>query len=215
MDDRRARERMVESQIVARGVRNPALLVAMREVPRHLFVPPDRADEAYEDRPVPIGEGQTISQPYIVAAMTDVLAPAASHHLLEIGTGSGYQAAILSRLVRTVISIERRPTLAATALEALTRLGATNVRVIVGDGTQGYAPEAPYDRILVTAGAPVVPSALTDQLADGGRLVIPVGDSAIQRLRIIDRAGSVLHEREGEGCVFVPLIGQYGWPTKR
>jgi protein-L-isoaspartate(D-aspartate) O-methyltransferase len=214
MDARVARERMVSEQIVARGVRDARVLAAMRDTPRERFVPPEERAHAYDDRPLPIGEGQTISQPYMVAAMTAALAPTDSDRALEIGTGSGYQAAILGRLCGTVISIERFSTLAARASEALRDVGAHNVSVIVGDGSLGYAPGAPYDRILVTAGAPSVPETLTAQLADGGRLVIPVGSAVLQQIRVIVRVGSALREAEGESCVFVPLVGKFGWPIR-
>jgi protein-L-isoaspartate(D-aspartate) O-methyltransferase len=212
MERQEAREQMVAKQIAARGVTDPRVLSVMREVPRHVFVAVGLQPEAYEDRPLPIGEGQTISQPYMVAAMTAALEPRDSDHILEIGTGSGYQTAILARLARSVVSIERHPRLANRAEQLLASLGITNVRVTVGDGSRGVPAEAPYDRILVTAGAPAVPETLTDQLADGGRLVIPVGSEGYQRLMIIDRHGDRLSDREGEGCVFVPLIGQHGWP---
>ncbi len=187
----------------------------MRDVPRHLFVPEAVARDAYEDRPLPIGEGQTISQPYMVAAMTAALAPGPADRVLEVGTGSGYQAAILARLARSVVTIERHPALAARARAAMDALGITNVRVVVGDGSNGYPDEAPYDRILVTAGAPAVPESLKDQLADGGRLVIPVGSEGLQHLIVVERQGAAFATVEGEGCVFVPLIGQHGWPESR
>jgi protein-L-isoaspartate(D-aspartate) O-methyltransferase len=213
MDPRLARERMVATQIAARGVRDERVLRAMREVPRDAFVPAPLKEDAYEDRPLPIGEGQTISQPYIVAAMTVLLAPGPEDHVLDIGTGSGYQAAILAVLVRSVVSVERHAALAARAVETLASLGLTNVEVIVGDGSAGYPARAPYDRILVAAGAPEVPAELQDQLADGGRLVIPVGPPAFQRLTVVDRRGESLVRTDGEGCVFVPLVGRSGWPA--
>jgi protein-L-isoaspartate(D-aspartate) O-methyltransferase len=211
MDDRARRERMVDSQIVARGVRDPRVLDALRAVPRHLFVPTAERADAYDDRPLPIGEGQTISQPYIVALMTAALAARETDRVLEVGTGSGYQTAILARLAREVITIERHAALAAGAERVLHELGVSNVRVIVGDGSEGYAEQAPYDRILVTAGAPAVPESLQAQLADDGRLVIPVGSAGHQVLTVIDRHGTEFVRREGEGCVFVPLIGRHGW----
>jgi len=213
MDPFRARARMVAAQIVARGVRNERVLEALREVPRHLFVPEHVRHEAYEDRPLPIGEGQTISQPYIVASMTAGLAPGPADRVLEIGTGSGYQAAILARLAISVITVERQAALAARASDVLAALGVSNVQVIIGDGTEGYVPGAPYDRILVAAGAPAVPETLKAQLADGGRLVIPVGPSGFQHMILVERRGDAFIEHEGEGCVFVPLIGRYGWPV--
>jgi protein-L-isoaspartate(D-aspartate) O-methyltransferase len=211
MDLPGARERMVATQIAGRGVTDERVLAAMRDVPRHLFVPEALVREAYDDRPLPIGEGQTISQPYMVAAMTAALAPAPTDRVLEVGTGSGYQAAILARLAQSVVTIERHPPLAARAEMTLAALGISNVRVVVGDGSSGYAPEAPYERILVTAGAPEVPGPLKAQLADGGRLVMPVGPETFQRVMLIERRGNLYTEHEGEGCVFVPLIGRYGW----
>ena len=211
VDETAARLAMVEQQIALRGIRDPRLLAVLREIPRHQFVPPDRRGQAYEDRPVPIGEKQTISQPYMVALMTDALAPAATDRVLEIGTGSGYQTAILSRLAAAVTSIERHRSLARQAADRLRELGCDNVRVVVGDGTEGWPEAAPFDRILVTAGAPAVPETLLSQLADGGRLVIPVGPPGIQRLTLIDREGNRFQTHEGEACTFVPLIGRHGW----
>ena len=203
---------MVTTQIAGRGVKDARVLAALREVPRHVFVPESVRREAYDDRPLPIGEGQTISQPYIVAAMTATLAPAPTDRVLEIGTGSGYQTAILARLARSVVSVERHASLAARASETFALLGIANVHVVVGDGSSGYPQEGPYDGILVTAGAPAVPEVLRAQLADGGRLVIPVGSEGFQRLILVERHGATFTDQEGEGCVFVPLIGQHGWP---
>jgi protein-L-isoaspartate(D-aspartate) O-methyltransferase len=213
MDDRERRVEMVERQIVSRGVRDPRVLEAMRDVPRHLFVPEDLRSRAYEDRALPIADSQTISQPYIVAIMTELMASEPQHRVLEIGTGSGYQTAILSRLSGRVFSIERHPGLADAARRLLTTLGITNVDVHVGDGTEGLPAEAPFDRILVTAGAPSIPHALREQLADGGRLVIPVGPSGFQHLTIVNRTGQGYAEQEHDACVFVPLIGRHGWKT--
>jgi protein-L-isoaspartate(D-aspartate) O-methyltransferase len=212
VDERAQREAMVASQIAARGVRDPRVLAAMREVPRHLFVGEAWRAQAYDDRPLPIGDGQTISQPYMVAIMTETIAAEPWHRVLEIGTGSGYQAAVLARLSRQVVTIERLESLAAAARSMFERLALDNVEVVVGDGTEGYPPGAPYDRIVVTAGAPGVPESLTAQLADGGRLVIPVGPSGHQQLLTIDRAGGTFTERTGVACVFVPLVGRHGWP---
>jgi protein-L-isoaspartate(D-aspartate) O-methyltransferase len=213
MDDPKRRLDMVTTQLAARGVRDARVLEAMREVPRDRFVPGSARGEAYEDRPLPIGEGQTISQPYMVAVMTEALAPQEADRVLEIGTGSGYQTAILSRLAARVVSIERHAVLAARAKEVLDSLGITNVEIHVGDGTEGWPQDAPFDRILVTAGAPAVPESLRQQLADGGRLVIPVGPSGFQHVMIIDRRGDEYVQRQGDACVFVPLIGRLGWPT--
>lgn len=213
MDDRERRVQMVDRQIAGRGIRDPRVLEALRDVPRHLFVPDDQRPHAYEDRALPIASGQTISQPYIVAVMTELLAPEATHKVLEIGTGSGYQAAILSRLSRQVISIERHAELADAARQRLQALGITNVDVLVGDGTEGLPGDAPFDRILVTAGAPAVPDSLKVQLAERGRLVLPVGPSGYQHLTVVDRFGTSFEQREHDPCVFVPLIGRHGWQT--
>jgi protein-L-isoaspartate(D-aspartate) O-methyltransferase len=211
MDETAARLDMVEQQIAARGVSDERVLAAMREVPRHLFVPTGRRAEAYDDRPVPIGEGQTISQPYMVAIMTAALAPRDTDRVLEIGTGSGYQTAILARLAASVISIERHQTLADEAANRLRELDLGNVRIVVADGTEGWPEGAPFERILVTAGAPAVPETLRSQLARGGRLVIPVGPPGLQRLTTVERHGDRFETREGEACTFVPLVGRHGW----
>jgi protein-L-isoaspartate(D-aspartate) O-methyltransferase len=204
---------MVEEQIVARGVRDPRVLEAMRAVPRHVFVPDALRGAAYEDRALAIAEGQTISQPYMVAVMTEALSPAPHHRVLEIGTGSGYQTAILARLAAAVFSVERHAALARHAQRTLDSSGITNVVIHVGDGTEGLAASAPFDRILVTAGSPAIPASLEAQLAPGGRLVIPVGPAAAQRLTTVDRRdANVFERRESVACVFVPLIGRHGWP---
>lgn len=205
------RERMVREQIEARGVRDERVLKAMRDLPRHFFVPPDLVREAYQDNPLPIGSGQTISQPYMVAWMTELLALKGGEKVLEIGTGSGYQAAILGRLARKVFSMEKHETLALQARERLGLLGIENVEVLVGDGSAGLPGEAPFDAIIVTAGAPSVPRPLEEQLADGGRLVIPVGPSGMQELTLVTREGERLKRKEEGGCVFVPLVGKHGW----
>jgi protein-L-isoaspartate(D-aspartate) O-methyltransferase len=213
MDDfAEARDRMVVEQLAARGVRDERVLDAMRRVPRHRFVPPDRQGLAYADRALPIGEEQTISQPLMVATMTEALGAGTDWRVLEVGTGSGYQAAVLSLLVREVISIERRADLAAAARATLAALGYGHVRVLVGDGTLGAPDWAPFDGILVTAGAPRVPATLCGQLRDGGRLVIPVGPPLHQELVVVTRDGDRFEEARGGGCVFVPLIGAAGWP---
>jgi protein-L-isoaspartate(D-aspartate) O-methyltransferase len=205
------RERMVREQIEARGVKDPRVLSAMRETPRHLFVMPGNEPYAYDDRPLAIGHGQTISQPLMVALMTEALRPAVGHRVLEVGTGSGYQAAVIARLVSHVVTIERHPALADSARRALTEAGITNVRVVVGDGSEGLAIEAPFDGIIVTAGAPAVPDPLKEQLADGGRLVIPVGPAQQQTLTIVRRRGDEYEIETDSYCSFVPLLGRFGW----
>jgi len=209
------RENMVKHQIAARGVKDPRVLGAMARVPRHRFVPDSIADRAYDDSPLPIGEGQTISQPYMVAWMTELLEIADSDRVLEIGTGSGYQAAILCELAAEVISIEKYPDLAREAQERLHSLGYRNITIHVGDGTLGWPQEAPYNGIIVTAGAPSVPQPLLEQLADGGKLVIPVGPSGMQMLNVIRRKGNDYQAREEGTCVFVPLVGKFGWKRGR
>jgi protein-L-isoaspartate(D-aspartate) O-methyltransferase len=206
-----ARQRMVETQIASRGVKDERVLAAMREIPRHLFVPPTYREAAYNDSPLPIGKGQTISQPYIVAVMTELLAVGPGDTVLEIGSGSGYQAAILGRLVKSVITVERIAEVAEMARENIAGLGITNVTVITGDGTIGYPGAAPYDAILITAATPSVPPPLIDQMAEGGRLVAPVGSRDLQELvRLTKREGRTTRELFG-GVVFVPLLGEYGW----
>ncbi len=205
------RLKMVETQIKARGIENRLVLEALKKVPRHVFVPPDYSDSAYADRPLPIGLGQTISQPYMVAIMTETMNLEGHEKVLEVGTGSGYQAAILAEIVDHVVSLERVPELADAAAERLRQLGYANVEIHLGDGSEGYAARAPYDAIVVTAGAPEIPGVLVDQLADGGRLIIPVGNSFQQTLtRVTVRDGERKTEKL-EGCVFVPLIGKFGW----
>lgn len=214
MDDFAAlRERMIKEQLEARGLRDPAVLAAMRAVPREEFVPQQLRSLAYEDRPLPISEGQTISQPYMVAYMAEELALTGGERVLEIGTGSGYAAAVLSRLVPMVLSVERLDGLATTARERLQMLGFTNITVQVGDGSLGWPPSAPYDAIVVTAGAPEVPAALLEQLAIGGRLVIPVGSRpTTQSLIRVRREGAVDYRQETlMEVMFVPLIGAAGW----
>jgi len=202
---------MVERQIAARGIHDQRLLAAMLEIPRHLFIPPPHDRAAYDDNPLPIGNGQTISQPYIVALMTELLHPKATDIILEIGAGSGYQAAVLSRLVKRLTTIERITTIANLARTNLKSIGIDNVVVIEGDGTLGYPDNAPYDGIIITAATPEVPRPLIAQLADGGTLVAPVGGRDIQDLITLHRqGGSFIQECHG-GVRFVPLIGQHGW----
>jgi protein-L-isoaspartate(D-aspartate) O-methyltransferase len=210
-DNVHLRSNMVMQQLVKRGIEDPRVLQAMRDTPRHLFVPPRHRDMAYEDMPLPIGHEQTISQPLMVAMMTAALQLHGHERVLEIGTGSGYQAAILSRLATVVFSIERIPELAAQARATLAETGIMNVHVLVGDGSLGLPEHGPYDAIVVTAASPKVPSALLDQLRLGGRLVIPVGNRHEQTLiRLTATANGPQTERLG-GCRFVPLIGQQGW----
>ena len=207
------REDMVREQLEARGIRDPAVLAAMREVPREEFIPPEMQWGAYDDNPLPIGEGQTISQPYMVAYMSEALGLSRESRVLEIGTGSGYAAAVLSRIVDRVYSVERLTALARTARERLYRLGYTNVHVLVGDGSMGWPEHAPYDAIVVTAGAPGVPKLLAEQLAVGGRLVIPVGADPFSQLLVrVRRTGESEFREEGLFEVrFVPLVGAAGW----
>ncbi len=209
------RERMVDQQIKARGVVDSRVLAAMRKVPRHLFIPPHLWDQAYHDYPLPIGQDQTISQPYIVALMTELLEIREMDRVLEIGTGSGYQAAILAELAAAVLSIDRVGGLAEQARQALDSMGYTNVRIRVGDGTLGWPEEMPFDAIIVTAGAPKVPRPLTEQLAPGGRLVIPVGDMWSQTLTCVRKTREGLKFEYHGGCRFVRLIGKYGWDGGR
>lgn len=211
MDYAAARKNMVARQLVARGIRDRRVLDAVEEVPRHLFVEEYLRREAYDDNPLPIGDGQTISQPYMVAVMTELLELAGSEKVLEIGTGSGYQAAVLSRLCHWVYTIERFPRLSKRAEQALRACGYDNVTFLVGDGTEGWPPEAPYDGILVTAGAPDVPETLVSQLALHGRLVIPVGDRFSQQLKRVIRKPGFLATEDHTGCRFVDLVGRFGW----
>ena len=208
------RMRMVDTQIRARGIRDMRLLQVMQTIPRHLFVEEVMMEQAYNDNPLPIGEKQTISQPYIVALMTEALSLTGTEKVLEIGTGSGYQTAILAKLAERVCSIERIASLAGRARKILDFLNVYNVAIRVGDGTYGWKEEAPYDAILVTAGAPRVPAVLVEQLGAGGRLVIPVGSRSTQTLlkvtRLSEDSLDVKQEDLG-GCRFVDLIGEHGW----
>ena len=204
---------MVKRQIVGRGVKDPRVLAAMREVPREAFVPEEIRERAYEDGPLPIGDGQTISQPYVVAWMVEALDLGEGDRVLEIGAGSGYAAAVLASLAHQVYTVERLPALADSARQRLAALGYDNVEVRCDDGTLGWEEHAPYDAILVSAGAPEVPANLLDQLAEGGRLVIPVGeDRRVQRLlRYVRKDGSDFEHGELGRVQFVPLIGSGGW----
>lgn len=212
LDDTLARDRMVRELIERRGVRDPRVLAAMREVPRHLFVREHLMNQAYGDHALPIGEAQTISQPFIVARMTEILElDATRHKVLEVGTGSGYQTAILARLARWVYSLERIPELAHQAIRRMRQLGILNVKIQAFDGTVGWSEVAPFDRILVTAGAPVAPRPLLEQLGSGGRLLVPEGDRRRQRLVLYERIGRKVRRQELDEVAFVPLLGRHGW----
>lgn len=213
-DYERQRQRMVEQQIRKRGVRSCRVLAAMEKIPRHRFVPENLYDHAYEDSPLSIGKGQTISQPYMVALMTECAAPEREDRVLEVGTGSGYQTAILAELVREVYSIERIPELAQRAEGLLSSLGYENVSIRVDDGSEGWSEKAPFDAIIVTAGAPEIPDPLVEQLEVGGRLVIPIGSAHHQTLCTVRKERNRIRKEEGTGCIFVPLIGTYGWEEK-
>ncbi len=205
------RMRMVEEDLLGRDISNTRVLGAMGSVPRQFFIPPDHRRFAYSDGPLPIGEGQTISQPYIVAYMTQLLNLYGDERVLEVGTGSGYQAAVLSLLARGVHTIERHPPLADHAAYILASLGFRNVFVHIGDGSLGWPPAAPYDAVIVTAAAPEAPPPLLDQLADGGRMVIPVGGPGSQFLELWERHGPHLESEQVLPVAFVPLRGQFGW----
>ena len=202
---------MIEEQLTRRGITDPRVIDTMRRVSRHLFVEEALRDRAYGDHPLPIGEHQTISQPYIVALMTSLLALEGTEKVLEVGTGSGYQTAVLAALSRRVCSIERLPALAARARSLIEGLGISNVWIRVGNGTLGWPDEAPFDRILVAAGGPAVPPPLFQQLAEGGRLVIPLGDAAAQTLTLVENVGGTMRTTPFGDCTFVKLVGKYAW----
>ena len=206
-----ARRRMVTEQLISGGVRDERVLEAMGRVRRHAFVGRGLEDQAYFDRPLAIGEGQTISQPLIVATMTEAIEPRSTDRVLEIGTGSGYQAAVLAELVNDVYTVERISSLSIHARTIIYRLGYKNVLFRIGDGTLGWPEEAPFHAIVVTASGPSIPQSLREQLVDGGKLVIPVGSGDVQELMIITRAGNRFEERRLTGCRFVKLIGEHGW----
>jgi len=207
-----ARRRMIEEQLVGRGIKDPRVIEAMGKVPRHLFVPEALAAQAYSDFPLPIGDRQTISQPYMVALMSEALQLKGEEKVLEVGTGSGYQAAVLALLVRQVFSLERISSLARQARKTLDSCGFARVNVRVTDGTCGWEDEAPFDAIMVTAGAPSVPKPYLQQLTVGGRLIIPVGDRTTQMLvRVTRLTEQNFREERLLGCRFVPLVGDHGW----
>jgi protein-L-isoaspartate(D-aspartate) O-methyltransferase len=208
---REAREKMVDTQLIPRGIRDPGVLNAMRKIPRHLFVEGPLGAEAYADHPLPIGQGQTISQPYIVALMTEALELTGSEKTLELGTGSGYQAAILAELSARVYTIERVKPLLDKAKEVLDRLGYGNIEYKLYNGTIGWEEHQPYDAIMVTAGAPRIPDPLLQQLADHGRLIIPLGNRYSQELIRVTKKGDSLVEKSFGGCRFVSLVGEHGW----
>jgi len=207
------RRNMVESQLRARGIRDERVLAAMLHVPRHEFVSGEYRDQAYEDHPIPIGEGQTVSQPYIVAIMLEVLALDPSDTVLEVGTGSGYQTALLAELTRQVYSVERHASLARTAQATLARLGYTNVEVLLGDGSHGLPERAPFDAIVVSAAAPQIPPPLFEQLREAGRMIIPVGPAHAQELQLVCKQSGQPVVTNLEGCRFVPLIGSQAYPS--
>ena len=207
----RDRTRMVDDQLVRRGITDERVLAAMRRVPRHLFVDEALRDRAYGDHALPIGEEQTISQPYIVGLMTSLLNLTGQEKVLEVGTGSGYQTAVLAEIARRVCSIERLPRLAQRARALLDGLGYSNVWVRVGSGTLGWSDEGPFDRILVAAGGPAVPPPLFEQLAPGGRMVVPLGDVEAQTLTLVENVGGTMKLTPHGDCKFVRLVGKYAW----
>jgi len=209
----RERERMVDEQLARRGITDARVLDVMRRIPRHRFVEEGLTHGAYEDHPLPIVEGQTISSPYIVALMTALLELTGQEKVLEVGTGSGYQTAVLGALARRVCSIERLPRLAERARATLEALGVQNVWIRVGNGALGWPDEAPFDRILVAAGGPSVPPPLVEQLAEGGRMVLPVGSPEDQVLTVVERVGGQTRTRQAGECKFVKLVGKYAWES--
>jgi len=215
MDFSRAINRMVDEQIVARGIKDGRVIDGMRKISRHLFVEEALQSQAYNDYPLPIGHGQTISQPYMVALMTEALELKGHEQVLEIGTGSGYQTALLAILAEKVYTIERISDLAGRARKTLDELGCYNVEIKIFDGTFGWREKAPFDTIMVTAGAPDVPDPLLDQLAIGGRIVIPVGEAGLQDLFIVTRTEREFVKKNLGGCRFVKLIGRHGWDEEQ
>lgn len=211
MDFPKARLKMVEDQIASRGIKDPRVIAAMKKVPRHHFVEEALQKQAYSDHPLPIGEKQTISQPYMVALMTEALQLTGTEKVLEIGAGSGYQTAILAELAQKVYSVERIRSLAIRARQLLYELGYFNVEIKIFDGTYGWLEKSPFEAIVVTAGAPDIPQPLIDQLAVGGRMVIPVGDAFVQDLIRVTKTAEGMKKEDLGGCRFVKLIGKYGW----
>lgn len=206
------RNMMIEEQLIPRGISDKLVLAAFRKVPRHEFVSKDFLQSAYNDYPLPIGENQTISQPYMVALMTQSLNLKGNEKILEIGTGSGYQAVILAQIVKEVYTVERFKDLADTAANVFKRLGYENIKIKVGDGTLGWEEFAPYDGIIVTAGAPGIPESLLKQLKDGGRMLIPIDSGGFgQTLMLVEKIGKNIRTSEMCGCMFVPLVGKEGW----
>ncbi len=211
MDFEFLRQQMVDEQLIPRGISDRAVLSVFRKVPRHEFVGPEYMDSAYDDHPLPIGNGQTISQPYMVALMTEQLNLKGGEKILEIGAGSGYQAAILAEIASRVHTVERIETLAKKCDTVLKTLGYKNIKVVVGDGTLGYEEAAPYDGIIVTCGSPGIPSSYIEQLKTGGILVMPIGSQFSQVLTVVKKTKEGVQTKEVCGCVFVPLIGKDGW----
>src|SRR5512136_1095202 len=214
IDFPRARLKMVEEQITSRGIKDSKLIAAMKKIPRHLFVEEALQNQAYTDHPLPIGEKQTISQPYMVALMTEALLLTGKERILEIGTGSGYQTAILAELSEKVFSIERIRPLAIRARKLVYELSYFNIEIKIFDGTFGWKEESPFDAIMVTAGSPDIPQPLINQLTIGGRLVIPVGDALVQDLFRVTRTEEGVKKEDLGGCRFVKLIGKYGWEAE-
>jgi len=208
------RAEMVDAQLRRRGIHDERVLRAMEIVPRHEFVPWQLQREAYHDSPVPIGEGQTISQPYIVAHMLEALRLSPGDRVLEVGTGTGYEAAVISRIVQEVYTIERFASLAESAKKIFDRLGYTNIHVVIGDGSRGYAHAAPYDAIIVAAAAPRVPDALVKQLKDGGRAIVPVGEADLQQLSLVSKNDGAIQRKTLDACRFVPLVGEEGYAER-
>jgi protein-L-isoaspartate(D-aspartate) O-methyltransferase len=214
MDYALLRKRMVDEQLMMRGIKNQRLLDVFKKIERHKFIPENLWDSAYADFPVPIGEGQTISQPYIVALMTECLNLTGQEKVLEIGTGSGYQTAILGELADQVYSIERFENLAKRAENILNELGYTNIKIKIGDGTLGWPQASPFDRIIITAASPRIPLPLIEQLKENGKLILPLGESFSQVLTVAEKKKGKLDSIEICGCVFVPLVGKYGWQNR-